>query len=125
VSDINLNTQKIETRLYNIYLKFISAVGLSDGAIPGNFLVGQCSNSYAIGTDYNCMCLAGEHHRSQLSRGAVRPEREPNGKVYGCGLLMDANDKLSIFFTSNGILIGKFLLGKFGSEVSEKTAKYF
>jgi hypothetical protein len=41
------------------------------------------------------------------------PERNANGtNVQGCGLVMDTNDKLTIFFTFNGKLKGQFGDGK-------------
>jgi hypothetical protein len=30
------------------------------------------------------------------------------GNVFGCGLLMDSDDSVAIFFTLNGILLGEF-----------------
>jgi hypothetical protein len=39
---------------------------------------------------------------------------KPNGpNVYGCGLVIDPNDKLAVFFTLNGILMGNFSIGYF------------
>jgi hypothetical protein len=39
----------------------------------------------------------------------VRPEpRNAQGNVFGSGLLMDPDNKLTIFFTLNGILLGEF-----------------
>jgi hypothetical protein len=36
------------------------------------------------------------------------PKRNGPGNVAGCGLLLNAENKLFIFFTFNGILLGKF-----------------
>jgi hypothetical protein len=36
------------------------------------------------------------------------PKRDGPGNVAGCGLLLDPENKVSIFFTLNGILLGKF-----------------
>jgi hypothetical protein len=41
---------------------------------------------------------------------ALEPKDTGNAYVYGCGLVMDPNDKLAIFFTLNGFLMGQFLL---------------
>jgi hypothetical protein len=63
--------------------------------------MGDYPNSYAISTGFNLCYLAGETS-FELPRGV-------NGRdVYGCGILMDPNDKLAIFFTLNGILMGQF-----------------
>jgi hypothetical protein len=37
---------------------------------------------------------------------------EQLGKVIGCGLLLNPEDQLSIFFTDDGILSGQLFLGK-------------
>jgi hypothetical protein len=39
----------------------------------------------------------------------TEPEWNGPGDVFGCGLLMSPQNKLSIFFTENGILIGQFI----------------
>jgi hypothetical protein len=79
-----------------------------------NELIGGYPNSYAISisTRYCNWChLAGEHHRFQLPDGAIQPKlmKENGTNVYGCGLVIDPNDKLAIFFTLNGILMGLLL----------------
>jgi hypothetical protein len=52
--------------------------------------------------------LNGNAHRFDWSNGGVKPEWNGMGDVIGCGILMDANNELDIFFTLNGILRGKF-----------------
>jgi hypothetical protein len=85
-------------------------VGLSNETVIDEW-IGEYPNSYAILTVLNCCRLAGEAHLFQLPDGAIKPERKENDtNVYGCGLLMDPNDKLAIFFTLNGTLIGNFIL---------------
>jgi hypothetical protein len=37
-------------------------------------------------------------------------EKFEKGEVIGCGLLLNPEKELSIFFTDNGILMGQFLL---------------
>jgi hypothetical protein len=36
------------------------------------------------------------------------------GDVVGCGILLESMQKLSIFFTLNGILLGQFSMGNLG-----------
>jgi hypothetical protein len=50
----------------------------------------------------------------------ARLEQNVQGSVFGCGLLMDPDNKLTIFFTLNGILLGKFFLGHFMYKLSCK-----
>jgi hypothetical protein len=38
------------------------------------------------------------------------PTKDGPGNVAGCGLLLDQENKVSIFFTMNGILLDKFKL---------------
>jgi hypothetical protein len=86
--------------------------GLS-GAITDNSWIGEYTNSYAIpiGGPYCHGCwLAGEHHHFELPEGAVEQEIKEHGNVFGCGLVLDPEDKLAIFFTLNGQLLGKWML---------------
>jgi hypothetical protein len=49
-------------------------------------------------------------HPFELSEGARQPSWKPgNISVYGCGLVLDQEDKLAIFFTLNGKLRGEIL----------------
>jgi hypothetical protein len=90
---------------------FRSYVGLSDGAIPD--WIGRNPNSFAIDIGlhhcYGCW-LAGEPHVFELPEGAIQPEMKENGNVYGCGLVLDPDNNLAIFFTLNGKLLGKLIL---------------
>jgi hypothetical protein len=54
--------------------------------------------------------LAGHRHEFQFPEGVIQPEVKDTGKVVGCGILMNPDDKLTIFFTVNGILIGSVLI---------------
>jgi hypothetical protein len=58
---------------------------------------------------YDCL-LAGETHPfEKLPKGAIRPKWKYNSiNVFGCGLVLDSEDKLAIIFTLNGQLIGEF-----------------
>jgi hypothetical protein len=85
-------------------------VGLSVGAIPDNLWIGGLyPNSYAIPNDNECW-LAGEIQQFELPEGTIRPRRNLYINVMGCGLVLDPEDKLWIFFTLNGQLLGKFWL---------------
>jgi hypothetical protein len=100
---------------FDHFSQFIRAsVGFSDGAIPDddNQWHGQLSNSFAIQTGlfhYECL-LAGETHPFELPEGSVRPTwNRYSVFVYGCGLVLDPEDRLAIFFTVNGKLLGKLV----------------
>jgi hypothetical protein len=46
-----------------------------------------------------------------LPEGAIKPEKKEYGMdVFGCGLVLDPEDKLAIFFTRNGNLRGKSVI---------------
>jgi hypothetical protein len=90
-------------------------LGLSDGAIPepGYLWLAEYPNAYAIPTVtrhsfYGCW-LAGETHHFQLPEGAIRPRKKEYGNVYGCGIVLDPEDKLWLFFTLNGTLMGELV----------------
>jgi hypothetical protein len=89
-------------------------VGLSDGAIPvpDHLWIGDYPNSYATPTScFNLCWLTREEHQLELPEGAILPRRQLSGiNVYGCGLVLDPEDKLSIFFTLNGNLLGELVL---------------
>jgi hypothetical protein len=86
-------------------------IGLSDGTSKAE-CIGEYSNSYSISNGnfpWMSYSLAGEHHLYQLPDEAIRPNLWYDcTNVYGCGLVMDPNDKLAIFFTVNGTLWGNF-----------------
>jgi hypothetical protein len=90
-------------------------IGLSSGTIPASEVIGWYRNSYAIldcvETEYY---LAGEPHDFQLPEGAIRPEMKEYGNVFGCGLVLDPENKFAIFFTLNGQLLGEFYLDGMG-----------
>jgi hypothetical protein len=54
--------------------------------------------------------LAGQHHHFEFPEEVIGPERKETGNVYGCGILLNPDEKLTIFFTLNGILIGSVLI---------------
>jgi hypothetical protein len=91
-----------------------SYVGLSGGVIPvrDNSWIGRFSNSYAIPNGYFYGCwLAGEVHQFELPEGSICLKRNRDINVFGCGLVLDSEDKLAIFFTFNGQLLGELVLG--------------
>jgi hypothetical protein len=93
---------------------FSSNVGLSGAIADNNSWIGHNSNSYALPSGWyvdECW-LAGEPHRFEFEfpEGAIRPERKNNGNFFGCGLVLDPDGKLTIFFTLNGQLLGNLIL---------------
>jgi hypothetical protein len=95
---------------------FRGCVGFSDGAIPddNNSWIGGYPNSYAIHIANLYVCnLAGqpEPHYFELPEGAIRPSWKCKSiNVFGCGLVLDSEDKLCIFFTLNGKLMSELVL---------------
>jgi hypothetical protein len=84
-------------------------IGYSDGSIPDYKLVGQCPNSYGLPNSKYCL-ISGDMHDFEWPEGATKPKRvgATKGDVDGCGLLLSPDNKLAIFFTFDGILIGEF-----------------
>jgi hypothetical protein len=61
---------------------------------------------------FNNCWISKQHHFFQWPNEAIRPEWiEGPGDVLGCGLLLNPENKLSIFFTGNGTLMGQFIEG--------------
>jgi hypothetical protein len=83
-------------------------VGLSSGNVPKGFVGGQ--NSYAIQSGYDCCRLSGKEHGFEWPNGAIKPESKGQGDVLGCGLLLNSENEVSIWFTGNGLLMGQFPL---------------
>jgi hypothetical protein len=86
-----------------------------DGQIPPGGVIGYPPNSYAIlipipTWNIYPFLLAGQRHDFEFPEGVIRPKMEETGNIAGCGILMNPNDKLTIFFTFNGILIGSVLI---------------
>jgi hypothetical protein len=84
---------------------------LSDGAPYDHLWIGQYSNSYVTWTDclYECF-ISGDIHVFELPDKAIRPTRKPDTNVNGCGLVLDPEEKLWLFFTLNGQLLGELVL---------------
>jgi hypothetical protein len=87
-------------------------VGLTGGEIPFGRWIGQSPNSYTIGictpncNFYQFLRLAGQRHLIEFPDEVFKD----TGNVVGCGLLINPDDKLTIFFTFNGIMIGSLLI---------------
>jgi hypothetical protein len=97
-------------------LRSTCTIGFSDGAIPApDHSLVQYRNTYAISTggysfEYECV-LAGELHQFELPEGGIIPQKKDDATdAFGCGLLLDPQDKLSIFITVNGQLMGELVL---------------
>jgi hypothetical protein len=104
-------------------------VGLSNGKIPDDQEAQYSPNCYGIyDRDHDNYWHDGQRQRLELPSGAIIPEwkarlpfelaTDPNrpewnyhGDVIGCGLLLDSENELAIFFSLNGILRGLFGLG--------------
>jgi hypothetical protein len=92
---------------------FSCIFGLSDVStpLPDDSLFGEYPNSYAIPTAlYNLkVCwLAGERPPIEFPEGAIRQPKS-GINVNGCGLVLDPEAKLWIFFTLNGKVFGELV----------------
>jgi hypothetical protein len=101
---------------YNFLSIFRCNLGLSRASVVSDksyAFIGEYSNSYAIliaGNTCYRSSLAGASLYFELPEGAVQPIWKRNGNVFGCGLVLDPDNKLEIFFTLNGKLLGKLML---------------
>jgi hypothetical protein len=75
----------------------------------------QYRNSYTISTggysfEYESV-LARELHQFELPEGGIIPQKKNDATdVFGSGLILDPENKLSIFFTVNGQPMGELVL---------------
>jgi hypothetical protein len=81
-------------------------VGLSNGRIPNISCASNSPNLYALWDGAYCCLLSGRLHNFKWPTGANKPKWNGKGNVVGCGILMSPANKVSIFFTLNGILMG-------------------
>jgi hypothetical protein len=89
-------------------------VGLSNGnfSADGQFIC-ETRNYHYYGNGFDNCSVSGETHTFQWPDGAIKPTWNDEEDVVGCGLLLSPNNKLSIFFTGNGILMGQFVFWEF------------
>jgi hypothetical protein len=87
-------------------------VGLSNGNIQENTLLGSTLETYGIHYDdeflFRFCFIGGKKHPVEWPDGVIVPWDDQGG-VIGCGLLLNPKNELSIFFTINGILMGQFI----------------
>jgi hypothetical protein len=81
-------------------------VGLSSGNFIKGSILGFLPNSYAIQNYFDYCWLSGNGHDFEWPDGTIKPKSKGQGDVLGCGLLLNAENDVSIFFTGNGLLIG-------------------
>jgi hypothetical protein len=92
--------------MYKIFRRIF--VGLSGGNIPDGAFVGGFPNSFAIRDGDDHYLLAGKSYPFEWPNGATtKPKWNGPGDVLGCGLLLNSQKKLSVFFSGNGILMGQ------------------
>jgi hypothetical protein len=74
-----------------------------DREIPRDQWIGFSPNSYAIviripEANFYDFYHAGRNHHFEFPEGVIRPEQKDTENVIGCGILMNSDDKLTIFF---------------------------
>jgi hypothetical protein len=80
-----------------------------DGSKPPavRIRIGDAPNSYGISADslrnHGCWLSGKEHNLECLTKAIV------GGDVIGSGLMLNSKSELAIFFTQNGVLLGKLL----------------
>jgi hypothetical protein len=77
--------------------------------MPAGALFGKHPNSYAIknGCDYGFLSGNANVHRFGPPNGGIKFELNGQEDVMGCGLVLNPEGKVAIFFTVNGTLLGK------------------
>jgi hypothetical protein len=106
---------------FPIFSSYWCSAGFTDGSEPPFNTVGSYPNSYGIagygGHKETFIWLSGKEHELECPTGFIKP-----GDVFGCGLLLNSKNEfeLAVFFTVNGILLGKLLLGHIINDVLKK-----
>jgi hypothetical protein len=104
---------------YYFFLNFRQfTVGLSNGIIPAvhtwnidspEYYGFRTGNDYA--SHYDFCSVSGRDHAFEWPNGAIKPNLIWGpGVVIGCGILLNPDMKLAIFFTRDGTLMGQFLV---------------
>jgi hypothetical protein len=80
------------------------SVGFSSGDAGSQY---ASTNSYAIKHNFPTYdyWLSGKQHKFEHPVDPIK-----SGAVVGCGLLLNSKNQLAVFFTRNGLLLGKLLL---------------
>jgi hypothetical protein len=81
-------------------------IGFSDGNIA-NSSVGDAINSFGMPDHCDYVFICGKRHQLEWPEGVIKPEWKGIGDVVGSGLLLNPKGKLEIFFTLNGVLMGR------------------
>jgi hypothetical protein len=95
----------------NIFLNFSLSffVGLSHANLPDDYRrIDRTPNVHAFSGGRNYCYSNGKKHNFEWQEGAKKPVWNDIGDVLGCGLLLSPTNKVDIFFTGNGVLMGQF-----------------
>jgi hypothetical protein len=65
-------------------------------------------NYHFFGNGDDSCYPSNKKHEFEWPNGTNKPTWNGNGDVVGCGLVLSPNNRLAIFFTGNGILMGQF-----------------
>jgi hypothetical protein len=76
-------------------------------------LICNSRNYHIFGNGYDYCSVSGKEHTFEWPNGSIKPTWNGQGDVVGCGLVLNPNNQLAIFFTGNGILMGQFVLREF------------
>jgi hypothetical protein len=97
-------------------------LGPSRGGVDFGVSLAQPANTYAT-RSINGQGRFINYQLSELPVGARSEAPNVQGHVYGCGILIDPDNKLTAFSTLNGILLGEFYLEVSVKYISEKQPK--